>query len=237
MWLWGAGANVLTGLVAWSLGWVHGRGLVAGVAAGTVIYAGVDWRGWLLLLGFFVLGSLATRVGLARKEEMGIAQGRRGARGAREALANTAVALVLAVVSLFWTHAALPLAFAGAFATALADTSASELGPIWGRRTFLPLTFRRVPPGTEGAVSIEGTLIGAVAALVLSGIGLSTGFLPVAALWMVPVAAVAASYLESILGAAVKRGPLAQNEILNLLNTAVGALLAGGIFWVAGATS
>ena len=92
------------------------------------------------------------------------------------------------------------------------------------------------PKNGYGLYDMSGN-IGAVAALVLSAIGLGTGFLPVAALWMVPAAAVAASYLESILGAAVKRGPLAQNEILNLLNTAVGAILAGGLFWMVGATS
>jgi len=49
-----------------------------------------------------------------------------------------------------------------ALATATADTTASEIGQLVGRRAFLPLTLRRVPVGTEGAISLEGTLAGAV---------------------------------------------------------------------------
>src|ERR1051326_5402891 len=50
-------------------------------------------------------------------------------------------------------------------ATAAADTAGSEIGQLLGRTTFLPLSFRRVERGTEGAISLEGTLAGIVAAV------------------------------------------------------------------------
>src|SRR5207253_3431555 len=82
---------------------------------------------------------------------------------------NVGMAAMLAIVASmsndgvrFW------LAAAAALATATADTTASEVGQWIGRRTFLPLTLRRVPVGTEGAISIEGTLAGIVAGFVVA---------------------------------------------------------------------
>ncbi|MFQ5653460.1 MAG: DUF92 domain-containing protein, partial [Planctomycetota bacterium] len=190
------------------------------------------WQGWLLLLVFFVAGSAATRAGYARKERIGAAQRARGARGAREALANTGVALLLALAGLFWELPWLPFAVGGAFATALADTAASELGPIWGRRTVHPLTLRRVAPGSEGGISLEGTLAGTAGALLVAAAAAATGWLPPESLWILPLAGTLASYAESVLGAWKRAAPWRQNELLNLMNTALGAALAvlfGGV--------
>jgi len=52
------------------------------------------------------------------------------------------------------------LALVAAFATAAADTVSSEIGQAFGRTAYLVTSFKRVPAGTEGAVSLEGTLAG-----------------------------------------------------------------------------
>ena len=44
------------------------------------------------------------------------------------------------------------------------DTVASEIGKAWGRRTWLVPTLRRVPPGTSGAISAQGTAAGLLGA-------------------------------------------------------------------------
>ena len=48
------------------------------------------------------------------------------------------------------TRALFVLAYAAAVATAAADTCSSEIGKAYGRRTFLITTFRPVPPGHRG---------------------------------------------------------------------------------------
>ena len=48
-------------------------------------------------------------------------------------------------------------------ATKLADTFASEIGKAYGKTTFLITTLEKVPPGTEGAISAEGTAADAAA--------------------------------------------------------------------------
>lgn len=43
------------------------------------------------------------------------------------------------------------------------------LEQAYGKRTFLITTLKPVPPGTEGAVSLEGTLAGVVGSIVIAG--------------------------------------------------------------------
>src|SRR5262249_39630414 len=57
--------------------------------------------------------------------------------------------------------------------TASSDTIASEVGKAWGRTTWLIVGWRKVPPGTSGAVSAEGTLAGVTASVLLAGVAAS----------------------------------------------------------------
>jgi len=47
----------------------------------------------------------------------------------------------------------------------------------FGKTTYLITTFQRVPRGTEGAVSLEGTAAGVVGSLILSLLGLKAGMI------------------------------------------------------------
>jgi uncharacterized protein (TIGR00297 family) len=63
------------------------------------------------------------------------------------------------------------IGYVASLATKLSDTFASEIGKAYGKRTFLITTFKPVPPGTEGAVSLEGTLAGVVGSILIAGAG------------------------------------------------------------------
>jgi uncharacterized protein (TIGR00297 family) len=113
-------------------------------------------------------------------------------------------------------------------ATAAADTTASEIGQLIGRRAFLPLTLRRVPVGTEGAISVEGTLTGLIsgAAVAVLGTALALRGADLRLMVIVTTCAFVGSYIESIAGSWNRKlaRPVA-NGALNFFNTAVGALL------------
>ncbi len=202
-------------------------GVIAGFLVGFLIYVFYDWRGYLLLLAFFVIGSACTKLGYRKKAAEKLAQEKGGRRGARHALANAGVATACAVFAGVTDYRVLfGLAFAGAFATAAADTSSSEIGQLLGRRTFLITTFRAVPRGTEGAVSLEGTLAGVIASLIIAALGAALGLYPWAGVVAVVVAAFVGTTFESVVGAALEKRQLLDNEALNFLNTLVGALVA-----------
>lgn len=225
----GMAVNVLLAGLAYAAKSVNVSGAVAGWLVGSVIWAFLGWGGFLLLLAFFVLGSAATKLGYSKKAAAALAQEEGGRRGARHAIANAGVALVCAVLALTTPYPILfGLAFAAAFATAASDTAGSEIGQLYGRRAYLPTSFRRVPPGTDGAVSVEGTVAGILASLVLGVLGAVVGLYPWVGVAVVAVAAFVGTTLESILGATLESRGLLDNEAMNFLNTLVGALVAAG---------
>ena len=114
-------------------------------------------------------------------------------------------------------------------ATKLSDTFASEIGKAFGKTTFLITTLQRVPPGTEGAISAEGTAASVVGGALISLYGLFVGFLCPKAVPMSIFAAFVATNIESVLGATLqgkKNLEWITNEVVNFINTLVGAAVA-----------
>lgn len=223
----GLAINAAFAAAAYAARSVDRSGVIAGTLLGTAIYAFLDWRGFLLLVAFFVIGTGCTKFGYKRKAAAKLAQEAGGRRGARHAFANAGVAAGCALFAAATPHPVLfGLAFAGAFATAASDTAGSEIGQLLGRRTFKLTTLRPVPRGTEGAVSLEGTIAGILASLVIGGLGYWVGLYPASGIAVVAVAAFVGTTFESLVGGALERSALLDNEALNFLNTLVGALVA-----------
>lgn len=121
----------------------------------------------------------------------------------------------------------LRVGFVASLATKLADTFASEVGKAYGKTTYLITTLRRVPPGTEGAVSAEGTAAGVVGSVILGGVGICAGMVPMHALLPIALAAFIANNVESLIGATAQgKVPWLTNEVVNFVNTLVGAIFA-----------
>ncbi|MCB1033326.1 MAG: DUF92 domain-containing protein [Acidobacteria bacterium] len=227
----GAGVNLVLAVLGYATRGVNLSGFIAGFLVGTLIYTCLDWRGYLLLLTFFVLGTAATKLGYQRKAAAGLAQEGGGRRGAKHALANTWVAAASAFFALTTAHPELfTLTFAAAFATKTSDTAASEIGQLWGRRTFLLTTLRPVPRGTEGAVSLEGTVAGILGSLVVAVLGAAVGLFSFSWIWVVVLAAFVGTTLESLVGATLEKRGLLDNEAVNFLNTLIGALTAAAAY-------
>jgi uncharacterized protein (TIGR00297 family) len=219
--------NLGAALLALGFGFVRASAVLPGVLLGTAIYLGAGRGGFGTLIAFFVVGSFLTRWGYARKARLGLAEARKGRRGASHAIANTGVAAGLAGAAWFgyvsgdWVRAA----FTAALATAAFDTAGTEMGQLYGKRPFVLPTFRRVPVGTRGGISIEGTLAGAVAAGVVAGTAVAGGYLVPRLLPAVFVGALAGVVLESLLHRAGKWN----HALLNFLNTLAGAAVAGAL--------
>ncbi len=158
----------------------------------------------LLLLAFFVSGSLLTKGG--------------GARTARQVLANGGMAAVAALAG-SWT------AFAGALAAATSDTWASEIGRHSRSLPRLITNGTRVPAGTDGGITVLGTaggLAGAALMGVLSGRPALVG-----------LAGFTGMLVDSLLGATIQ-GKLRwmDNDAVNLAATLSGAAVAVTVAWL-----
>jgi uncharacterized protein (TIGR00297 family) len=233
-WLVALAVNAVIAAASAAAGIVSGSGAVAGGIAGTAVLALAGWGGYAVLWGFFLFGTLATRLGYAEKERRGTAQARRGRRGARHVAANCSVGVVLAALLCAIPGRVEPLAptllgaaFAASFAAALADTLGTEIGSLSRGAAYSMAAGTRVPTGTRGAVSVAGTLGGLAGAFLLAVLAAVVGLVPPFAVPAVTAAGLAGSLAESLLhDLGARRGIRVDHDFANAFNTAVGAAFA-----------
>jgi uncharacterized protein (TIGR00297 family) len=219
--------NSVAALAGWRLGTVRFSGMLAGWAIGVAVYAGLGLPGWVLLFATFGAATVTSRLGLKRKTLLGIAEEGGGRRGAGNAFANTGLAAIAAVAAVATPyHEGAMLAFVAALATGGGDTVASEIGKAWGGRTYLPATLSQARPGTPGAVSLEGSAAGVIGALVLAALGAWLGLIPWWMVWAAVAGAIAGSAVESALASTLEAARVVNNDVLNFINTATGAIAA-----------
>jgi len=220
-------STLCVGTAGWLLKLVSPSGWAGGIIVGTLIFAFASWQGFVTLLAFFILATAFTFVGYRKKKAMGIEQEGGGRRGAVHALANCFWGVCLAALVLSWPDAeGIRVLFAAAFATALSDTSGSEIGKAFGRLTFLPWNLRRVPPGTEGAVSLEGLAASLLMPFAIGGMLAWMG-------WISPLGAAVvgcAGFLGNLGESFLARLGKWNNELLNFANTILGSGL-GMLLW------
>lgn len=220
-------AVIVTGLfaaLAYALGMVDRSGAAGGFVVGTIIYSCLGAPGFAVLALFVVGGSALTRLGYDRKRRSGTAEGGGGRRGAKNALANCVVAVFCAALAALTGSAAFVAAFVASLGAAFADTAESEVGQLYGHTPRLITTMRKVPPGTDGAVSLPGTFAGFAAAGLTAGLGMALGLVesPGIAL-VVTLAAFLGTVADSVVG---ERAPGVGNEATNVVCTLVAAVLA-----------
>jgi uncharacterized protein (TIGR00297 family) len=218
---------------------------VGGAAAGALVAATLylwtpGWHTALWPLGaLLVLTLFATRYGRRAKEVLGLAEGRHG-RTAAQVVANLGVAAMCGIpltlaavasseaVSRVWLVGML-----AAVGEATADTLSSELGQVLGGEPRLLTTMRKVPRGTDGAVTMIGTLCGLGGAAVVVAVGVAV--LRVGAWEALPAwgAAVLGLFFDSLLGEWVERRGWLGNDAVNTLSTLAAALSAvGAMRWL-----
>lgn len=234
-WLAGMGLNaILLGLV-----WIAPKKLLtsAGIGnawlLGVIVWGTVGWPGYVVVAFYFIVGSAVTRVGMKEKEERGIAEARSGARGPGNVWGSALTASICALAILFVSpslHGLLLLGYVASLSTKLADTTATEIGKAYGDRTFLITTLQPVPRGTEGAVSLEGTVAGVVASGAIALVGWSVGMIDGLGIVCCVLAAFIATTIESVIGATIEsKLDWLTHDLVNIINTGIGAIAAMGI--------
>lgn len=218
----GLAVTVALGYVAYALGTASVTGMLTGVllALFAVVLGGYGW--FVLLVTFFGLGGLASKYRYDEKLDRGVAQEDEGARGGGNVLANSAVALVAVVAyaasgPLGVDPLVFQFAFGGAVAAALADTFSSEFGGLFDAPRLIT-TLEPVSPGTDGGVTWQGAIAGAIGSGIIAALGgLFFGF-DVAAVATVLGAGFAGMIADSVLGATLE-GNRVGNQTVNLLAT------------------
>jgi uncharacterized protein (TIGR00297 family) len=207
---------------------------VTGVVFAGAIYAGAYLAGLVVLAAALGLTLVSSRA--ARWSTTGVlAPGEVRAMG--NIVANCLVGTLAAVAERLsgdWSATLTAIWLVAGIAAGASDTVASEIGRALGGTPRQFPTFRRSAPGTPGAVSVLGTLAGAIAAALIAS--------PAAFLWLVPWEAVPVIVLactigagaESALSTAFESSGMLDNNALNFLNTAIAAIVAVALYRATG---
>ena len=246
--IWTIGLSVLLGMVAFKLrsatlgAAFAGAAITASLMFSSVTFPYLPWQTALVpVLALLVLTSIATRQGLKRKQYLGTAESPKG-RAASQVAANLGAAALLSngvvqsrLIDTHWftenNQTLMPiLAIAlAALAEAAADTVSSELGQVLSRRPRMITTLRMVEVGTDGAISVYGTLAGVMAACIVAAVGslaLGGGMTMLAVSWL---AAIFGLLFDSLLGATLERRGWINNDAVNFLSTLSAAMFALGL--------
>lgn len=230
-------ASVLSGALTASAGAV-----AAAFGSFVVILGGFPFLALLVL--FVVASTLATRYGFDEKQRGNVHEGRKGERGVSNVVAHAILPAALVGVAAAapgsLPSSSLALLYTAALAFGASDTFASEFGVLSGKARSI-LTFRPVPPGTNGGVSGIGQLWAFVGALALAIIGAGLFLIfatPVPSVALVIGGAAAAGFVgcqvDSILGETLEnRGWLTKGST-NFLGMVSSVLVASAVLAATG---
>jgi uncharacterized protein (TIGR00297 family) len=207
------------------------RGSVAALFVGFVVYVSMGLKGFLVLLSLHIIGATVTRMGFEKKLEKGIAQKKRSlenviANGLFPALAAALSALSYPNSAVFF------IGYVSTVAAATADTVSSEIGELSRKKPRLITSFEEVPTGTDGGITLLGTLAGILGAglIALFAVALDFKVAPIELFVIATFAGVLGTSLDSFLGATLERKGKIGNDMVNLISTGVSFLASMGIY-------
>jgi uncharacterized protein (TIGR00297 family) len=154
--------------VAWRARSLSISGAIAATLVGAAILIGAGWWGGYALLTFFIGSTLVSRLTPDPAAASGEAKG--GERDAAQVLANGGAPAVGALVALLAPGASLWIVTVG-LAAAAADTWATSFGATSRTPPRSITSWKAVPAGTSGGVTLIGTLGGILGAATVAASG------------------------------------------------------------------
>ncbi|WP_372950597.1 DUF92 domain-containing protein [Mariniphaga sp.] len=166
-------------------------------------FAGIAGWPWLTPVLLFFLSSAAfTKLHHAKKS----AGKNSTARNAWQVIANTIWAVTSSILFLFTQSEIFILLFIAFVAAVTADTWASEIGPLLNKRCFSLSKMRTVQAGSNGGISLFGSLTALAGTAIISSLSYYGffGFYNWNMIAILSISAFFATFVDSLLGAFVE---------------------------------
>ena len=186
-------------------------GAIAGLFVG-LLHVFHHWRVVIIcLVTFYISGTFVTRYKSAIKEEKVQSETASGGprRSWRQVLATSGTSTLLIV--LHWWRLAknaesriFYIGFLAAYACSTADTFSSEIGILSKAQPVSIITWKKVPPGTNGGITLLGLLAGGAGGLVIGVVAILMTPLDsrhITDLWLCFISGLVGTLSDSLLGA------------------------------------
>lgn len=217
-------------LLTWS-------GSLSAFGVGIIIgfFGSLNWL--LVLISFTLVGFIVTKIRIVDKTEKGFQEGHHGERTHTNVLAVGIPPCIMALLTFITGEQGSLLAAIGyisIISVAASDTVASELG-IKYEKVRLITNFKKVEPGTDGGISVMGTVwaaLGAIAASILGWVIIYPNDM-LNPLLLIPIlAGFIGCLLDSVLGATWETEGLINKYTNNAITMMLGGLI-GIVFFLA----
>jgi uncharacterized protein (TIGR00297 family) len=169
VWIVGLIVSSFMAVIAYWKGSLSKSGVVGAVGVGTLIIGGTGWAGFLVLAFFFVTSSGISKWSSRIKESCIVEKGNQ--RDIIQVLANGGIASMAALIYAWTDEPLWIIVMVSSLAAATSDTWASEIGRLSRSVPRDVFTWKRVEPGTSGAITRLGTLasfLGAILTALIS---------------------------------------------------------------------
>lgn len=206
-------------------------GIGAALIGGIIVFStDIEWL--TLMLIFAATSFVVTRMWFSYKKNIREQEGKHGERGISNVIYAGIIGVIIAISSALSSYLALPTIhffeiFAVSFAVITSDTFASEIGVI-DQKVRLITSMEKVTPGTNGGISVTGTIASLIGALV---IGLSFTFLAynhfiLYKVLFVTILGFAGNLADSVLGATLERAGKLSKGGVNLYSALIAVIIA-----------
>ncbi|MGC4234275.1 MAG: DUF92 domain-containing protein [Niabella sp.] len=190
------------------------------------IYLGAGFPGIIVMTAFFIIGVWGTSWKLDIKLKTGLAETGNGKRTTGQVFANAGLPAIIGLTDWLFPSLLLhaPIIIASCFSAATADTVSSELGNVYGRRFYNILNFKKDKKGSNGVISLEGSLLGLAGSLVIALLYIVFNNGSLSSFVIIVAAGTVGNIADSVCGATLERKGWLNNNAVNFLNTSTAAI-------------
>lgn len=189
------------------------------------VFGDVEW--FILLLLFTSAGFAATKMGFTKKKKEGLQEGRNGERTHKNVLGVGIAPCIFAIASYFAGDGhslLLSIGFISSITVAASDTIASEIG-VRDKRVWMITTFKEVSPGTDGGISLFGTMISLIGSFAVAVMGWLILYRSFDMFLIIPgIAGFFGCLLDSVFGATLETKGYISKYVNNASTAVIGAL-------------
>jgi len=223
--------SVALSIIAYKLRMLTYTGALASLVVGYTVgvFGSIEWL--ILLVAFTFAGLIATKMDFGDKAKNGLQEGDNGERSHMNVLGVGLPACLFAFLYLMnglfneQYGYALTVAFITTLTVAAADTVGSEIG-IRDGKVWLITTFERVKRGTNGGISVTGTVSSAVASAFTGIVGWLLIFKGIDINILIPIAmGFVGSLIDSVFGATLENKGRMSKYMNNCMSAVIGALV------------